>query len=86
MEGNEGDDVQSVAGRVFGRLLHLNGWSMEPRVPFASRRGTRVADLCTVLQDKHLHARTAAQLNLGCARGSPTCVTQRLVSFDGDRR
>ena len=25
MKGNAGDDVQSVAGRVLGRLLHLNG-------------------------------------------------------------
>ena len=45
LEENAGDVVQSMAGRVLGRLLHLNGWGMEPHVLFASRRSTRVADL-----------------------------------------
>ena len=57
LEENAGDVVQSVAGRVLGRLLHLNGWGMEPRVLFASRRSTRVADLCTFLQNMHVAQR-----------------------------
>ena len=67
LKGNAGDVFRVVAGRVLGRLLHLNGRGIEPPVPFASRRSTRVADLCTFLQEMHFHARVAAQLNLGCA-------------------
>ena len=55
--GNTGDDVQSVAGRVLGRILHLNGCGMEPRVLFASRRSTCFADLCTFLQNMHVAQR-----------------------------
>ena len=82
LKGDAGDDVQSVAGRVLGRLLHLNGRSIEPRVPFASRRGTRVADLCTSLQDMHLHAKTAAQLNLGSvARTNMCCAASCIIRW-----
>ena len=69
MKENAGDDVQSVAGRVLGRLLHLNGRGMEPRVLLTSRRGTCVEDLCTFRQNMHVHARRAAQLNLGSVAG-----------------
>ena len=50
-----GDDVQSVAGRVLGRLLHLNGRGMEPRVLLASRRST---PFCGLLHFPPEHART----------------------------
>ena len=69
MKGNAGDDVQAVAGRVLGRLSHLNGRGMEPRVLQTSRRSTRAADLCTFLQNMDVHARAAAQLNLGSVAG-----------------
>ena len=57
LEENAGDVVQSVAGNVLGRLLHLNGWGMEPPVLFASRRSTRFADLCIFLQNMHVAQR-----------------------------
>ena len=79
MKENAGDDVQSVAGRVLGRLLHLNGRSMEPRVLLASRRGTRAADLCTFLQNMHVHARTAAPLNLGSVARTDMCCAASCI-------
>ena len=81
MKENAGDDVHSVAGRVLGRLLHLNGRGMEPRVLLTSRRGTRVADLCTFLQNMHVRARTAAPLNLGSvARLTDMCCAASCIS------
>ena len=79
MEGNAGDDVQSVAGRVLGRLLHLNGRGAEPRVLLASRRRTQVADLCTFLQNMHEHARMAAQLNLGSVARTDMCCAASCI-------
>ena len=55
MKGNAGDDVQSVAGRVLGRLLHLNGRGMEPRVLSTSRRCTT---FCGPLHFPPEHTRT----------------------------
>ena len=36
LEENAGDVVQSMAGRVLGRLLRTDGQGMEPRVDLAS--------------------------------------------------
>ena len=66
LEENAGDVVQSMAGRILGRLLHSNGRGKEPRVFFHIKffifltiaLGIRVADLCTFLQNLHVHART----------------------------
>ena len=55
MKGNAGDDVQSVAGRVLGGLLHVNGRSMEPHILLTSRRGT---PCCGTLHVPPEHART----------------------------
>ena len=55
MKEDAGDDVQSVAGRVLGRLSHLNGRDMEPRVLLTSRRGT---PFCGPLHFPPEHART----------------------------
>ena len=79
MKENAADDVQSVAGRVLGRLLHLNGRGMESRVFLASRRRTRVADLCTFLQNMHVHARMAAQLNLGSVAKTDMCCAASCI-------
>ena len=80
LKGNAGDDVQSVAGRVLGRLSHLNGWGMEPRVLLTSRRSTRVADLCTFLQNRRVRARTAAPLNLGSVARTDMCCAASCIS------
>ena len=80
MKENAGDDVQSVAGRVLGRLLHLNGRGMGPRVFLASRRRTRAADHCIFLLNMHVRARTAAPLNLGSvARTNMCCAASRII-------
>ena len=50
-----GDDVQSVAGRVLGRLSHLNGRGMEPLVLLTSRRCT---PFCGPLHFPPEHTRT----------------------------
>ena len=79
MKGNAGDDVQSVAGRVLGRLLHLNGRGMEPRVLLTSRRGTCVEDLCTFFQNMRVRARTGAPLNLGSVARTDMCCAASCI-------
>ena len=81
LKGNAGDDVQSVAGRVLGRILHVNGRGMEPRVLLTSRRGIRAADLCTFLQNMHVRARMAAQLNLGSVARTDMCCAAVLYQL-----